>query len=420
MTDVGHDDDGADGPLAGLRVADFTWMGAGTMATRPLANLGAEVIKIESSARVDGFRMGGPRPDRGGAPNLAPPDPDASGIFNDCNTSKLSLTLNLNHAAGIDLAKRLIAISDVVTNNFTGTRMDRWGLGYDDLRAIKPDIIMLQMPVMGSTGPLRDYRGLGPHMTAMIGMNEATGLEGRPPTGSDVAWADFSGNPNHAAFAVLSALHYRRRTGTGQLIDLSQYESTANLMGPYVLDYTVNGRVPSRAGNRQAGSAPHGAYRCSGDDRWVAVAVSTDTEWEGLVRAIGFPGWTRDARFQTLAARIEHHDELDEQLEGWTSQRSPHEAMQQLQAEGVPAGAVQDIEDLIERDPHWRTRQLRYVEHPVGGVFATHGETIRVDGREAPAKRAPLLGEHSDQILREQIGLTIEQINQLYMDGVVA
>lgn len=419
MTEVGHDD-GAGGPLEGLRVADFTWMGAGTMATRPLANLGAEVIKIESSARVDGFRMGGPRPDRGGGANLAPPDPNGSGIFNDCNPAKLSVTLNLNHAAGIDLAKRVIAISDVVTNNFTGTRMERWGLGYDDLQAIKPEIIMLQMPVMGSTGPLRDYRGLGPHMTSMVGMNEATGFEGRPPTGTDVAWADFSGNPNHAAFAVLSALHYRRRTGKGQLVDLSQYESTASLMGPHVLDYTVNGRIPSRAGNRQEGAAPHGVYRCSGDDRWVAVAVCTAAEWEGLVRAFGSPDWAEHASFQTLAARIEHYNELDLHIEAWTSQRSPHDAMRQLQAEGVAAGAVQDIEDLIERDPHWRTRQLRYVEHPVGGVFATHGETIRVDGREAPAKRAPLLGEHSEQILRERLGLTIEQINQLYMDGVVA
>lgn len=400
------------GPLAGIRVLDFTWMIAGTLATRPLATLGAEVIKVESRARVDGIRMGAIIPHDGTSPNR-------SAVFNDCNASKLSISIDLNQPRGIELVKRLVAISDVVANNFSGTRMARWGLGYEELRAIKPDVIMLQMPVMGTTGPHRDYRGNGPHVTGLIGMNAATGFPDRPPTGSDVAWADFTSNPNHAAFAVLSALHYRNRTGNGQAIDLAQIESTACLLGLPILEHSATGEPVERMGNADWNHAPHGVYPCTGEDRWIAIAVTDDEMWLALREVLGSPAWASDERLVTAAGRLAASEQVDEELGAWTSGQERYALMERLQAVGVTAGVAQDVRDLVEEDGHWRDRQLVELDHPEAGQLSTHGEPIRLDGRRAELRRSPLLGEHTEHVLREVLRLADDEVNELYLKGVL-
>ena len=399
-------------PLSGIRVVDFCWLIAGPLGTRTLAHFGAEVIKIESEVRIDTIRNGGPRPEGNTSPNIA-------GVFNDINTSKLSLTLDMTTPQAKEIVKRLVRTADVVTNNFSGEAMDRWGLGYDDLVKIKPDIIMLSMPVMGTTGPHRDYGGYGSHINAGAGINAISGFPGRPPVGSGSLYPDFSSNPYHASFAVLAALHYRRRTGKGQFIDLAQYESTVSLLGTSVLQFTMLGRVPGQAGNRSPVASPHGVYRCAGSDRWCAIAVSTDTEWRGLCAAIGDPAWSAEPRFHALADRKQHEDELDRLLEQWTSEYPAYEVMERLQHHGVPAGVVQDIRDLLENDSSFRRRHVRFIDQPDLGTMTVHGETIRISGLEPRVERSPMLTEHNDHVLGEMLGMDQAEIDELQTEGVI-
>lgn len=399
-------------PLSGIRVADFGWMIAGPLATRPLANFGAEVIRIESSARIDEIRSGGPRPEGNTSPNIA-------GVFNDCNTSKLSMTIDMNTPQGIDIVERVIGVSDVVSNNFRGDRMERWGLGYDDLKKIKPDIIMLGMAMMGTTGVHKDYGGNGINIIAGAGISGITGFPERAPVGTGSLYPDFSGNPNHATLAVLAALRHRNRTGTGQFIDLAQYESTISLLGTSVLEYTALGRLPIRPGNRSDIAAPHGVYRCAGDDRWCAIAVFTDEEWSGFSSAIGNPDWTAESRFQTLTARKQNEDDLDALVQEWTSGLPAQEVMEQLQSKGVSAGVVQDTRDLVENDPGFRERHIRMVDQPEVESMTIHGETIAISGLEPRVNRSPLLGEHTEYVLKDLLGMEEAEVDQLYVDGVL-
>jgi crotonobetainyl-CoA:carnitine CoA-transferase CaiB-like acyl-CoA transferase len=399
-------------PLSGIRVADFGWMIAGPLATRPLANFGAEVIRIESSARIDEIRSGGPRPEGNTSPNVA-------GVFNDCNTSKLSMTVNLGSPEGIDLAKQVISVSDVVTNNFRGDRMGRWGLAYEDLVKIKPDIIMLGMAMMGATGIHQGYGGNGINIIAGAGISGITGAPDRPPVGTGSLYPDFSGNPNHATLAVLAALRHRNRTGRGQFIDLAQYESTISLLGTSVLEYTALDTVPVRPGNRSRWAAPHGVYRCAGDDRWCALAVETEEEWTGMRRAMGDPTWASESRFQTVGGRKQHEDDLDGLIEVWTNDQEDLEVMRKLQEHGVSAGVVQNTKDLVENDPGFRKRHLRVMDHPEVGEMTIHGETISISGVEPIVELAPPMGEHTEFVLQEILGLENSRVNELYVDGVL-
>ena len=399
-------------PLSGIRVADFGWMIAGPLATRPLANFGAEVIRIESSARIDEIRALGPRPEGNTSPNVA-------GVFNDCNTSKLSMTINLGTPDGIELAKKVVSVSDVVTNNFRGDRMGRWGLAYEDLVKLKPDIIMLSMAMMGTTGVHQHYGGNGINIIAGAGISGITGRPDRPPVGTGSLYPDFSGNPNHATLAVLAALRHRNRTGKGQFIDLAQYESTISLLGTSVLQYTAQGNLPVRPGNRSDWAAPHGVYRCAGDDRWCAIAVETEDEWSGMRRAIGEPAWAKEDRFQSVAGRKKHEDDLDRFIEDWTSGLEDMDVMNKLQQHGVPAGVVQNSRDLVENDPGYRKRHIRVMDHPEIGEMTIHGETITISGVEPVVNLAPPMGEHTEYVLRELLGIEEADVDQLYVGGVL-
>ena len=399
-------------PLRGIRVADFSWMIAGPLTTRVMANYGAEVIRIESAARYDTIRTGGPHPEGNMSPNTA-------GVFNDCNTSKLSLALDLGSPEGLDVAKDIVAVSDVVTNSFRGDRMGRWGMAYEDLVKIKPDIIMLSMPMMGTTGVHQRYGGNGINIIAGAGISSITGFPERAPVGTGSLYPDFAGNPNHAGLAVLAALRHRNRTGKGQFIDLAQYESTIALLGTSVLQYTAGGALPPRPGNRSNFAAPQGVYRCAGDDRWCAIAVETEDEWQGLVRAMGDPEWAHENRFQTVTGRRKHHDDLDRLIEDWTSVREPYDVMNTLQAQGTPAGVVQDSDDLLNNDEAYRERHVLVMDHPETEPMTTHGEPIMMSGLEPVVGRAPLMGEHTEYVLKELLAVDETDVDQLYVDGVL-
>ena len=399
-------------PLAGVRVTDFFWLIAGSASSRILADFGAEVIKLESSYRLDRIRMGALRPPEGAVA-------DSTGVFNDCNTNKLSATLNLNRPRGIELAKELVSRSDIVTNNFTGDRMDRWGLGYDELRKVKPDIIMLTLPVMGTSGPYRRYGSYGNGVIAFGGLSTNMGFPGRPPTGIGPLYSDFSA-PYFAASALMAALHHRARTGEGQFIDLAQAESVVALLGTGPLEHSVNGGAPPPDGNHAADYSPHAAYPCAGDDRWCVIAAGSDDEWRRLCEAIGSPELAGDARFATHTDRKAHEGELDGLIAAWTRERDPWQVTHLLQARGVMAGVVEDLADIVVRDPHLSTQHLREVSREGESVaFTTHAQPMRLDGVSPELRRAPLLGEHNEYVFKELLGLSDDAYVQALADEVI-
>jgi benzylsuccinate CoA-transferase BbsF subunit len=394
-------------PLEGIRVTDFCWIGAGSYATKILGDLGAEVVKIESSKALDQLRTGGPFKDRKKGVNR-------SGYFADRNTSKRSITVNMKHPRALELVKTLIAKSDIVANNFTPGVMERFGLGYEQVRALKPDVIYLSMSMNGQEGPETKYLGYGASMAAVTGLTYLTGVPGRPPVGTGTNYPDHIPNPTHGAFAVLAALRYRRRTGKGQQIDLAQVEPMTALLGPTLLDHAVNGHNQACIGNRHAWAAPHGVYPCAGEDRWIAIAVMSDAQWRALVEVLGSPAWARETRWDDGADRHRAGDELDKLIGRETSNWQAEKLMTSLQAKGVSAGIVQNSEDVITRDP-----QLAHRRHWIKLKHAEMGETIyngppfrfsrTAAGLRAPA---PLLGEHTREICAE-LGLSDAEIDEL-------
>ncbi len=401
-------------PLTGVRVADFTWIGAGPTCTRLLAFFGAEVIIVESYTR-GGIRMQTPQakgPE--GSPNL-------SGFFNNLNSCKRSITLNMRTPEGIAIGRKLIGLSDIVVNNFAPGVMDRWGLSYQELRKENPGIIMGEMPVGGRWGLLKNIIGYGATVEAFAGINELTGYPDRPPTGTEINYPDYASNPYHFATAILTALHHRNQTGRGQYIEVAQFESTASVMDTLVLDYTVNGNIQTRTGNHVSYASPHAVYRCQGDDRWVAVAVTSEAEWSGFKRALGNPAWAVDHRFDTFEGRKTHEEALDGFIEGWTSQHTPEEIMHSLQAAGVPAGVVQNMEDAMRRDPQLAQRGF-YVqlEHPEAGLTTYDGLVARLSATPGQLRApAPCLGEANDYVFRELLGMSEDEVNRFIMQEVI-
>ena len=399
-------------PLAGLRVADFCWMIAGPATTRILADFGATVTKIESEARMDSIRAIGVQPP--GSSSV-----ETNGVFNDANTSKQSVTINLGEPRGIELAKEIIRNSDIVTSNFTPQRMARWGLGYEELRELKSDLIVLSMPVMGAEGPYSGYGSYGNGVIAFGGMNENMGFPERPPTGIGPLYSDFS-TPYQAIGALMAALYHRERSGEGQFIELAQLEATVNLLGTDILEYTANGELPPRPGNRSRAYVPHGAYRCAGEDRWCVIAVGSDAEWRTLCTAIGRPELASDARFATVEARREHEDALDALLAEWTRERDAWEVMHTLQQAGVMAAVVEDLEDMTTRDPWLPGRHLVSLgREDEELVFTTHEQPMRMDGETPPLRTSPRWGEHNEAVLRGELGLSEDEYLKLIAERVI-
>ena len=398
-------------PLEGIRVLDFTWAWAGPQGTLLLALLGAEVIKVESRRRLDHARL------RSLVAGPSTTGPDHSFIFNTLNLNKLSLTLNLSKPEAVEIARALAKKSDVVTENMRPGVLERLGLGYEALRSIKPDIIMLSSSAVGGTGPERLYTGYAPTFAALGGLAYITGRPaGRP--------APLMGTidlrvGSTSAFAVLAALYYRKRTGKGQFIDLSSAEAVSVLMGDAFMDYTMNSRVQERMGNRDRAIAPHSCYPCKGE-QWVTIVAATEGEWQALCGVIGDRRLTEDERFADTYRRWENQEALDGLIGEWTAERSPQTVMETLQAVGVAAMPVYDGADLV-RDAHVLERGIiEEVEHPAMGKKKVLGPPWRFSKTPAEIRRpGPLLGQHNDYVLGELLGMSRQDIERLTEEQVV-
>ena len=397
--------------LDGVRIADFTWALVGPITTKILSDWGAEVIKIEGVGRPDPRRVAPPFKDN-------EPGPNRSCTFNPYNTGKRSIALDLSKPGGVAVAKRIVAWADIVVENFAGKAMERMGLGYEVLRGIKPDIIMLSSCPMGQTGPYPTAPAIGVHLTALTGIQHITGWPDRDPVALD-SYTDFI-SPHFNALTILAALDYRRRTGKGQYLDLSQYEDCVHFMSPLVLDYSVNNRVATRMGNRSPAAAPHNAYPCMGDDRWCVIAVSTEAEWERFCDVIGNPPWTGNERFATLQRRKENEAELDRLVGEWTLDYTPEDVMRRMQAAGVSAGVVQTAKDMLEHDPQFRHRRFfRQLDHPEVGKNIAPRQPYLLSEAECDIQRSPLLGEHNEYVLKKVVGMTDDEIEEVIVSGAV-
>jgi benzylsuccinate CoA-transferase BbsF subunit len=400
------------GVLSGIRVVDFTWVWAGPIVGRHLADYGAEVITIESSASLDLARQLIFKDNQY--------DPDLAIAFTNYNAGKKSLTLNMAEPEAIDIVKRLLAISDILVESMTPKAMRQWGLSYDEVRGIKPDIIMLSSCMQGQTGPYSMSPGNGAILPALSGLSELTGWPDRGPIGQGGPYTDFLAGAMGAA-AVMTALVHRERTGEGQYIDMSQNESAMHFITTAFLDYSANGRIASRMGNSRPGFAPHGVYRCQGADDWCTIAVRTDEEWQAFCTAMGQPDWAREARFATREAREANSDALDAYITAWTEHLPAQEVMERLQRAGVPAGVVRNAETL-NTDPQLVHRQhYAHVQHPRIGTNVIDNYGFRLSATPGGVHEpAPLLGQHNAYVLGALLGMSQGDIARLSEAGVVA
>lgn len=404
-------------------------MGVGSVATRLLADFGAEVIKVEDRTRIDTPRKLPLYKDedaRNFGEEVVGADPDKGGLFNNYCRNKLGVTINMRVPEGRRLAERLIAASSVVTENFAPGVMERWGLTYERLRELRPDVVYARMSGYGHSGPHAAYRSYGPVVQAVSGLSYISGLPGREPSGWGLSHMD-----NQAAFynsaAILMAIRHRMLTGEGTEIDVSAIETGISLLGPVMLEVTVNGRATRGpdypAGNRleHPDAAPHGVYPASGEDRWVAIAVFSDEEWSRFADAIGRPPWTADERFASQRSRWENQDALDEAVATWTSQRDRYEATKLLQEAGVRAGAVQNAQDLNETDPQLAHRGVFFqMDHPVIGEARFEGFPVHFDDLSADNWRSgPLLGEDNEYVFKELLGVADGEFAELTASGVI-
>jgi len=402
--------------LEGVRVIDLTMAYAGPIGTRVWADMGAEVIKVESEQRIDMPTRVLMFPD-----NEPVEDPwNRGGYFHRLNVNKYGITLNLNNPRGVEIFKKLVKISDVVAENFSPRTMQNFGLDYEVLKGIKPDIIMVSMSGFGNTGPEQDYVAYVPVMEA-AGLTSITGFPDMMPMATGTGYGDWLLGMSGAA-AVLAALLYRRRTGKGQHINVSGREAVITHIGEAVMDYTMNRRVWGRIGNRHPFMAPHGCYRCKDKDEYVTIAVSNDEEWKALCKVIGDPLWTREERFSTTLGRWQNQDELDGLIEEWTRKHHHYEAMHILQQAGVPAGAVLNSKGVL-LDPHLLERRFFPVieHHPDVGK---RPQPMQMPAKFSeswggPLKPAPRVGEHNEFILGELLGMSKKEMASLKKEQVI-
>jgi crotonobetainyl-CoA:carnitine CoA-transferase CaiB-like acyl-CoA transferase len=408
------------GALAGLRICDLTGQLAGAGGTRTLAAFGAEVIRVEDPVRQgrwDILRGVPPFVDRRRGIELG-------GGFNNHNVEKLGVTIDTRTERGRDLLARLIAVSDVVAENFSAEVLERWGFGYERLRELRPDIIYVSNCGFGHTGPYRRFRTWGPIVQAVCGLTFEVGLGDGPTAGFGFSYMDHHG-ANLMALAVLAALHHRDRTGEGQWVDMSTVESGATLLGPLVLDWAVNGRPVRRPGMPHSNRAhhppmaPHGIYPAAGDDEWVALACRHDAEWKAMAGVVG--DWALDERWAGQAARLSAQDELDACITAWTSVRPKFAVQTDLLAVGVPVAAVQRPSERIEHDPSTASWGLwPEVEHPEMGSVRVDGLPVHLSATDWSITRgAPLLGEHNGYVFGTVLGLGDDEIAGLEADRVI-
>ncbi|PZW48071.1 crotonobetainyl-CoA:carnitine CoA-transferase CaiB-like acyl-CoA transferase [Humitalea rosea] len=420
-------------PLQGVRIFDFSWFLASAGGTRLCAALGADVIKVEwkenPDTRLAAMAPVGGREARSTATGPLPgvTDSDMGGQFNNKNAGKSGLSLNIRHPKGLEIARRMIAQSDVVAEGFSPGVLKRLGLGYEALTKIRPDIIYVQQSGMGGVGTYGRFRTIGPVAAAFAGAAEMSGLrEPAMPAGWGYSYLDWIGAYSFA-MAIMGALFHRDRTGRGQWVDSSQCETGIFHCGVPILDHAVNGRSWERIGNRSPykPAAPHGAYRCAGQDRWIAIACFTEEEWAALCRIAGTPAWAADPRFATLAARLAHQDALEAALTSWTTGQEAHTLMAALQVAGVPAGVCQNAEDRCDHDPQlaaldWMTEVTgtKIGRWPVTELPSKLSATPPYSGGITD-RGAPGYGEDNERLLRELLGYSAQEVADLAAEGVI-
>ena len=397
-------------PLEGIRVIDCSWVWAGPVATMRLADLGAEVIKIEGHKRMDILRRTINWPLHEPTPTVCPINQGMS--YNSVNQNKKSLTLDLTRPEGLELARKLIASSDIVVDNMRPGAMDKLGLGYDALKSIRPDIIVAASSSHGYGGPLTHYLGFATVHHAMGGGTYISGHPGDHPTHGSTGDVDVL-NANTLAFAMMAALLHRSGTGEGQFIDFSQCEGVSSIIGEKLLGYEMTGEVPERIGNRHPIFAPHNVYRCWGVDRWLALEVHTDEEFKNLAAVMNMPELSEDPRFSTIRSRKENETELDAIISIWTRQRDRDWMADQLMTAGLYAAPCRDAEDLYA-DRHVEKRgSLSIIQHPEMGEIKLMGPPWQFAGFKKPNRHSPLLGEHNMVVLGEILGLSDSEIKVL-------
>ena len=392
-----------EGPLKDLRILDFTRVLAGPYMTRILGDLGAEVIKVQSKKTAKGSES------------------DESAYFKTWNRNKRSISLDMDYREARDVILNLAGLCDVVVENFSPRVMANWGLIYETLSKVKPDIIMLSMSAMGQTGPWRDHVGYGQTMQALSGMTYMTSWDERSPSGLGQAYADVISGL-YGVVAVLAALEYRDRYGSGQHIDLSEHEAMCSLMGPALLDASCNqrGLVPTGNSAEDEPAAPYGCYRCFGEERWCVIAVYSERQWQTLCHILGDPSWAEEERFSTLPLRKQNEKELDTLLGRWTAGRRAEELVKTLQESGIPAGVVQNAHDLAT-DPQLAARGFFVnLEHPLKGTTMTDNLPIKsTDTSSDHWKPAPLLGEDNRYVFLELLGFDKTQLNDYVTRGII-
>jgi crotonobetainyl-CoA:carnitine CoA-transferase CaiB-like acyl-CoA transferase len=397
--------------LKGIRVADFGHVLAGPYCSMLLSTLGAEVIKIETRARPDEQRA------QHGAGDVK--DLESNSNFFEVNLNKLSASINLTTDKGKELAKRIVAVSDVVVENMRPGVMEKLGLGYQDLVQIKPDIIMLSLSGYGQTGPIRTYAAYNPCFTSFGGLAHLCGYAEKKPNTMNNSGGDARAG-NAGVFSVLMALNVRQRTGQGQYIDQSSCEVINSMIGDQMMEYAMNRRSPMRTGNHDAIMAPHSVYRCKGDDAWISIAVGTEAEWQALCGAMGNPQWAQEEAFGSALSRWNNQQRLDELIQAWTLDQEPYALMHRLQALGVAAMPSFKAEQLFN-DPHTVAREaVMEVQHPVLGTRKTITPPWKLS--ETPArfhKTAPLLGENNEYVFKELLGLSEDQFAKLTEEKVI-
>lgn len=401
-----------DQAFAGVKVLDFCWVAIGPMTTRYLADHGATVVRVESKHRPGSLRRVGPYAE--GEQGI-----NRSGYYANYNSNKYSLSLNMVLPEARDLVKRFVSWADIITENFTPGTMEDWGLGYQDLRKINPSIIMFSASMLGRGGPRERQPGFGPVLGSLAGFVNLTGWADRSPVPPYGAYTDFF-LPRFAIPSIVAALDYKYRTGNGQHLDMSQLEASMQFIIPSLLDYTVNNQIATRDGNRSLSAAPYSVYPCTGEDRWCAIAVETDQEWESLCQIMGSPPWCKEDRFATFLARKDNEEALNQHIAHWTSGFESRELMQLLQQAGVPSGEIQRPEDLFS-DPQLNHREhFVFLDHPEMGKHSIDGTEFQLSSTPAEYKSsAPLLGQHTEYALKNFLNMSTAEIQELMSNGVL-
>lgn len=408
-------------PLDGIRILDLSWSLAGPYATMALGDFGAEIIKIEAPANYDQARGPVDRYDWRPYPEDRSMGRafNQSSLFNKPNRNKLGITLDLSQQEGRDAFSRLVRVSDVVIENFSARVLTKLGINYERLREIKPDIILVSMPAFGLEGPERDYIAYGSSLEMIAGLVSLRGYGDGMPVRSALNYGD----PNaglHAVGAVMTALMHREKTGEGQHVEIAQMEILISMIGEFVLDYTMNGRIDEPTGNHHPSMAPHNVYQCAGDDRWLAIAVGSDEEWRTLCTIMERPDLAEDPRFATVLGRKVNEDALDAEISAWTADKDAQTLFRALADAGIAAGPALANEQLFE-DPQLAHRGFFVpITHPATGTHLYPGTPA--DFSRTPYQirmPAPLFGQHNREVLRDIAGLTDAEIDDLAAKKVI-